>query len=73
MCFIGIWLLQPILSLIDTSVVGINKMSTVAQLAALGPGVAWIDSTSYLFQFMGIATTSLYVNALNVSPILADE
>ena len=62
--------MQPILSLIDTSVVGVNKLSTVEQLAALGLGVAWIDPTSYLFQIMGIATTSLYVNALNVSQLL---
>ena len=57
--------MQPILSLIDTSVVGISKTSTVAELAALGPGIAWIDSTSYLFQFMGIATTNLYANSLS--------
>lgn len=62
---LGIWLLQPILSLIDTSVVGISKTATIAQLAALGPGIAWIDSTSYLFQFMGIATTNLFANALS--------
>jgi len=60
-----IWLLQPILSLIDTSVVGINPSSTVAELAALGPGIAFIDSSSYLFQFMGMATTNLYANALS--------
>lgn len=62
---LGIWLLQPILSLIDTSVVGISKSATIAQLAALGPGIAWIDSTSYIFQFMGIATTNLFANALS--------
>jgi hypothetical protein len=50
--------------------VGISAGTTVVQLAAIGPGVAWIDSSSYLFQFMGIATTSLYVAALSVSEIL---
>lgn len=45
----GIWLLQPILSLIDTSVVGMTT-SDISQLASLGPSIAWIDSSSYLFQ-----------------------
>lgn len=40
----------------DSSVVGMsgsaNGVSSIAQLAALGPGIAWIDSSSYLFQFM---------------------
>ena len=39
-------LLQPILSLIDTSVVGMVESSTIVELAALGPGIASIDSTS---------------------------
>ena len=62
---LAVGLLQPVLSLIDTSVVGICKSSTVTQLAALGPGIAWIDSSSYLFYFMAIATNSLYVTALS--------
>ena len=41
-----------------------NAATTVAEFAGLGPGIAWIDSTSYLFQFLGMATTSLYANAL---------
>lgn len=61
---LGIWLLQPILSLIDTAVVGMSKYTSVAELAALGPGISWIDSTSYLFYFMGVATTSLFTTAL---------
>jgi len=60
------WLLQPILSLIDTSIIGMNTLSTVSELAAIGPGIAWIDPTSFIFQFMGIATTSLYLDALKV-------
>eukprot|EP01038_Epipyxis_sp_PR26KG_P004380 gene4380-6195_t len=61
---LGIWLLQPILSLIDTSVVGLSPASTLSELAALGPGIAWIDSSSYMFQFLGMATTNLYANSL---------
>eukprot|EP00981_Chlorochromonas_danica_P012070 scaffold4399_cov175-Ochromonas_danica.AAC.20 len=61
---LGIWLLQPILSLIDTTVVGMSHATTIAELAALGPGIGWVDSTSYLFNFLGIATTTLYSTAL---------
>jgi Na+-driven multidrug efflux pump len=63
---LGIWLLQPILSLIDTSVIGLGSAgaSSVLELAALGPGIAWIDSTSYLCQFMGMATTNLFATAI---------
>ena len=65
---LGIWLLQPILSLIDTAVVGMVASPTVVtQLAAIGPGIAWIDGTSYLCQFVGIATTNLYAVALSES------
>lgn len=61
---LGIWLLQPILSLIDTAVVGMSRSTSLAELAALGPGIAWVDSTSYLFNFLGVATTNLFANAL---------
>ena len=64
---LGIWLLQPILSLIDTSVIGMSasSASSVLELAALGPGIAWIDSSAYLCQFMGMATTNLYAIAIS--------
>ena len=64
---LGIWLLQPILSLIDTSVIGMSasSASSVLELAALGPGIAWIDSSAYLCQFMGMATTNLYATAIS--------
>ena len=68
---LGIWLLQPILSLIDTSVIGMSaaSASSVLELAALGPGIAWIDSSAYLCQFMGMATTNLYAIALSEGDI----
>lgn len=57
---LGVWLLQPVLSLIDSLVIGRSKsLNSVAELAALGPGISWCDSTAYLFQFMGMATTIL--------------
>ena len=65
---LAIWMLQPILSLIDSSFVGISgggSINTVSQLAAIGPGIAWIDSTTYLMNFVGIATTNLYATALS--------
>jgi Na+-driven multidrug efflux pump len=64
---LGIWLLQPILSLIDTSVVGMSShaASAVIELAALGPGIAWIDSSAYMCQFIGMATTNLYASAIS--------
>ena len=61
---LGIWLLQPILSLIDTSVIGMTG-SSILELAALGPGIAWIDSTAYMCQFVGMATTNLYATAIS--------
>ena len=64
---LGIWLLQPILSLIDTSVIGMSAASgtSIMELAALGPGIAWIDSTAYMCQFVGMATTNLYATAIS--------
>lgn len=61
---LGIWLLQPILSLIDSSVVGICAKGSISELAALGPSIIWCDGTAYLFQFLGIATTNLYATAI---------
>eukprot|EP01041_Mallomonas_annulata_P009626 gene9626-20009_t len=58
-----IWLLQPILSLIDSAIVG--KSGSVIELAALGPSIIWCDGTAYLLQFMGMATTNLYATALS--------
>lgn len=57
---LGVWFLQPVLSLIDSSVIGKSRSPQSAlELAALGPGIAWIDSTAYSFQFLGMATTIL--------------
>lgn len=61
---LAIWLLQPILSLIDTAVLGMSKSTSIYEVAALGPGISWIDSSSYLFYFLGIVTTNLFAAAL---------
>ena len=63
---LGIWLLQPILSLIDSSIVGISATGgSITELAALGPAIIWCDGTAYLLQFMGMATTILYATAIS--------
>ena len=62
---LGIWLLQPLLSLIDSSIVGTSKTTTISEFAALGPGIAFVDSSSYIFNFIGIAVTTLYADALS--------
>jgi Na+-driven multidrug efflux pump len=54
---IGVWLCSPLLSLIDTSCVGL--MSGTIQQAALGPAVAVTDYSALLIAFLYTATTNL--------------
>jgi Na+-driven multidrug efflux pump len=54
---LALWIAPPIMSLIDTSVVGTFCGAT--DLAALSPGCTVIDSSSYLFMFIATATTNL--------------
>jgi len=54
---IGVWLCSPLLSLIDTSSVGL--LSGTAQQAALNPAVAVTDYGCLLIAFMYTATTNL--------------
>ena len=49
---LAVWLVNPILSLVDTAVVGL-QCST--DLAALAPGTMLIDYTSYIFTFLSVA------------------
>lgn len=56
----GLYLATPLLSLVDCSFVG--RMCGTAQLAALGPGTALCDSTSYILSCLGVATTNLYAS-----------
>jgi putative MATE family efflux protein len=55
-------LATPLLSLVDTAVVG--KFGTAEQLASLSPGTIACDSSAYILTFLGIATTNLYATAL---------
>uniref|UniRef100_A0A7S4ITB3 Polysaccharide biosynthesis protein C-terminal domain-containing protein n=1 Tax=Odontella aurita TaxID=265563 RepID=A0A7S4ITB3_9STRA len=58
---IGVWLCSPILSLIDTSSVGL--LAGTAQQAALNPAVAVTDYATLLVAFMYTATTNLVATA----------
>jgi len=58
---IGVWLCSPLLSLIDTSAVGL--LSGTSQQAALNPAVAVTDYGALLAAFMYTATTNLIAAA----------
>lgn len=63
---LGIWLGSPLLSLVDTSAVGLSAAAGAgaSQLAALGPATTFCDGAAYLFAFLNTATTNLYASAL---------
>ncbi|XP_041998753.1 protein DETOXIFICATION 46, chloroplastic-like [Salvia splendens] len=58
---VGLWICAPLMSLIDTAVIG--QCSSV-ELAALGPGTVFCDYTSYVFMFLSIATSNLVATSL---------
>lgn len=58
---IGVWLCNPLLSLIDTSAVGL--LSGTAQLAALNPAAAITNYAALLIAFMYTGTTNLVAGA----------
>ncbi|XP_060176146.1 LOW QUALITY PROTEIN: protein DETOXIFICATION 46, chloroplastic-like [Lycium barbarum] len=58
---VGLWLCGPLMSLIDTAVVG---QGSSIELAALGPGTVFCDNTSYIFMFLSIATSNLVATSL---------
>lgn len=51
---LGVWIIGPILSLIDTAVVGTKSD---IELAALGPGTMVCDYNTYIFTFIAAAST----------------
>lgn len=55
-----IWLSEPLLSLVDTTIVGLTSASrdAVVQIAALGPATTLFDSAIYVTYFLAIATTN---------------
>ena len=48
---LGLWVAQPLLSLVDTAFVGLSGDSSASarQLAALGPATTFFDGATYLF------------------------
>lgn len=58
---IGVWLCGPILSLIDTSAVGV--LSGTVQQAALNPAVAVTDYAALLIAFLYTGTTNMVASA----------
>ena len=62
---LGLWLNAPLLSLVDTSAVGLSALpgTGATQLAALGPATTFCDGAIYLFAFLNVATTNLYASA----------
>jgi len=63
---IGVWLCNPILSLVDTSVVGV--FSGTFDQAALSPAVAITDYSMICLSFMFTATTNLIATVSKKSP-----
>ncbi|XP_050363186.1 protein DETOXIFICATION 46, chloroplastic-like [Argentina anserina] len=57
----GIWISGPLMSLIDTVVVG---QGSSIELAALGPGTVLCDNMSYVFMFLSIATSNMVATSL---------
>lgn len=58
---VGLWICGPLMSLIDTAVIG---QGSSTELAALGPGTVFCDNTSYVFMFLSIATSNFVATAL---------
>jgi putative MATE family efflux protein len=58
---LALWIAPPVMSLIDTSVVG--RYCGPTDLAALSPGCTLIDSSAYLFMFIATAATNLVASS----------
>jgi len=59
---LAVWLSSPVLSVVDTAVVG--RTAGMAELAALGPATALCDMGTYFFNFLSLVTTSRVAHAL---------
>lgn len=58
---LGIWLCSPLMSLIDTAVVGSGSS---VELAALGPGTIVSDNLAFLFMFLSTAAGNLIATSM---------
>ena len=66
---LGMGIISPVLSLVDSSVVG--RRSTI-QLAALAPATALVDRSTYVFAFLGATTTNFIATARAQQDIQAE-
>ncbi|CAN8276611.1 unnamed protein product [Cochlearia groenlandica] len=57
----GMWICGPLMSLIDTVVIGHGSS---VELAALGPGTVLCDHMSYVFMFLSVATSNMVATSL---------
>ncbi|KAG7975918.1 hypothetical protein I3843_06G124200 [Carya illinoinensis] len=57
----GLWICGPLMSLIDTAVIG---QGSSIELAALAPATVMCDSLSYVFMFLSIATSNMVATSL---------
>ena len=57
---LGIGLASPLLSLVDSAVVG---RYSAMQLAAMAPATALCDCSAYIFLFLGFTTTNFVATA----------
>lgn len=57
-----IWISGPIMSMVDTSAVGLT--AGLNELAALGPATGLTDMTLYCFTFLSVVVTNLVASAL---------
>ncbi|GKY92944.1 hypothetical protein MPSEU_000263300 [Mayamaea pseudoterrestris] len=59
-----IWLSEPVLSLVDATVIGsLKTKNAIIQLAAIGPATTLYDSLLYMTYFLAIATTNKLTKA----------
>ncbi|GAX27708.1 hypothetical protein FisN_13Hh195 [Fistulifera solaris] len=62
---VAIWMAEPLLSLVDTTVVGLTQGATsTVQVASMGPATTLFDSILYGCWFLAVATTSQVAQAL---------
>ncbi|KAI3930537.1 hypothetical protein MKX01_036983 [Papaver californicum] len=57
----GLWICGPLMSLIDTAIIG---QRSSLELAALGPATVVCDYLSYVFMFLSIATSNMVATSL---------
>ncbi|KAK3152013.1 hypothetical protein QOZ80_2BG0153220 [Eleusine coracana subsp. coracana] len=58
---LGLWICGPLMSLIDTMVIG---QTSSIQLAALGPGTVFCDYLCYIFMFLSVATSNMVATSV---------